>query len=41
MQDRESDVIQIEECVAKEQYKRTKTIEREPNWKDKNIYGQY
>ena len=37
---RKSGVIQTEECLLKEQYKKKKTTEREENWKGK-VYGQY
>ena len=36
-----SGVIQTEECLLKEQYKKKKTTEREENWKGKKMYGQY
>ena len=38
---RMSGVIQTEECLPKEQYKKEKTTEKEQNWKEKKMYGQY
>ena len=38
---RMSGVIQTEEYLLKEQYKKKKTTEREENWKGKKMYGQY
>ena len=38
---RVSGVIQTEECLTKEQYKEKQTKEREENWKEKKMYGQY
>ena len=38
---RMSGVIQTEECLPKEQYKKEKTTKKEQNWKEKKMYGQY
>ena len=37
---RMSGVIQTEECLPKEQYKKIKTTVKEQNWKEKKMYGQ-
>ena len=38
---REGGIISKEECMAQEEYKRSKTEEREQKWSNKKIYGQY
>ena len=38
---RQGGIINTEECVTKEEYKRSKTEEREQKWSNKKMYGQY